>query len=105
MKSLWNVIITDSTDPKHDLLKAAMQYIILRENKATLSIWVSISAALTQTHLKDSYTIESILLESYYLGLEAINKGEIINHPIAWLRWRSVTLVQEICKDSTSNNF
>lgn len=101
MNKSWQVVTTDSTDPKYELLKDAIIQISGRKNNCTVSIWNSIAAALQQTHLDHKHTVIEILSLSYQLGITALKNGETIDNPIAWLRLTSIRVIRNLSHSHT----
>jgi hypothetical protein len=87
MTQSLRVVHFNPDSPKHLQLKDAMQSIQQKQNRETLSIWISIYSALKQARLDRSYTASEILLQSYHEGLILIEQGDSIENPTAWLRF------------------
>ncbi len=93
------VVAYDPNNPKHKQLKDAMKDICRQGNQSTLSIWISVSQALARSPISPKPTVEYILLQGYQQGLAALEQGEPIGNPMAWLRLESYRIIRELTHD------
>lgn len=100
MAEKWKVFTTGSTDPNHYRLNSTMKDIYEGNNKATLSLLAFLRAALKQANIEHRYDISDILQRSYDLGIEALNSGEDIHNPMAWLRRTGFLVICDLKADA-----
>lgn len=93
------VVHFNPDNPKHVLLKDAMHSIQQKQNKATLSTWISIYSAMKSARIDGQCTAAEILLQSYYEGLSLLESGGTIENPIAWLRSACYQRIQRLRQD------
>jgi len=69
------------------------------DRSEAISFCASIARTLRQYRLKGTYAEREIIAEAYARGVKKIEKGEIINTPLAWLRRTCLNIIREFSRE------
>ncbi|MBO9998632.1 MAG: sigma-70 family RNA polymerase sigma factor [Cyanobacteria bacterium SID2] len=69
--------------------------LINRQTPYALSILSAIHRFLHQFHLENRHDVTEIVSEAYSRGIVKIDRGEVIYHPLAWIRSTAFYIIRE----------
>lgn len=105
LEGLFSPGITSSTrletvnSNSRDSFNQCMKSIIQQDDCSSLNIWSFIRKTLHQFDLQGTYSESHILNVVYLRGIEAIQRGKIINSPFGWIRATAFSCIRELSRD------
>jgi len=67
-----------------------------QQNSEARPFWTSVERMLWQYRLRTAYEVKDVVIEAYAVGIKQIEKGLIIENPIAWIRGTCFNIIRDL---------
>jgi RNA polymerase sigma factor (sigma-70 family) len=75
---------------------AAIEELFDKSNPEARSLWASVQRMLWQYRLRGTYDVQDVFMEVYPIAIEKIEKGLVIENPLAYIRGVSFNVIREL---------